>query len=212
MTSPTMAETPPAPAKLHRPYPRTVTLDDGRQVALRLMVPADGYRLHAFARSLPEQDLQFLRVDITRMVVVMLWGQNIKAGSTVTVLAEKDRDVVGYASVHNDQVSWQRHLGELRIQIAPAYRGHGLGSALGREIFAIAPEMGIEKIVAHMTPNQKQAIALVKRHGFRQEAVLHDFVIGRDGRKNDLVVMTCDMADLPGAAQRQPAESRSVDR
>ena len=199
MTTTTMTDVPSAPAKLTRSYPRTVTLNDGRQVTLRLMAPADGYRLHAFARSLPEEDLQFLRVDITKMLVVMLWGQKIKAGSTVTVLAEKDREVVGYASVHNDQVSWQRHLGELRIQIGPAWRGHGLGSALGREIFAIAPDMGIEKIVAHMTPNQKQAIALVKRHGFRHEAVLHDFVIGRDGRKNDLVVMTCDVADLPRA-------------
>jgi L-amino acid N-acyltransferase YncA len=206
MTSTTMTEAPTAPPELHRPYPRTVKLNDGRQVRLRLMVPADGYRLHAFARSLPEEDLQFLRVDITRMLVVMQWGQNIKAGSTVTVLAEKDRDVVGYASLHNDQVSWQRHLGELRIQIAPAYRGHGLGSALGREIFAIAPEMGIEKIVAQITPNQKQAIALVKRHGFREEAVLHDFVIGRDGRKNDLLVMTCDVGDLLGRARSQPVE------
>jgi RimJ/RimL family protein N-acetyltransferase len=196
MTSMTMAEAPAAPPQLHRSYPRTVALADGRQVTLRLMVPADSYRLHAFARSLPEDDLQFLRVDITRMLVVMHWGQHIKAGSTVTVLAEKDRDVVGYASVHNDQVSWQRHLGELRIQIAPAYRGHGLGTTLGREIFAIAPDMGIEKIVAQMTPNQKQAIALVKRYGFREEAVLREFVIGRDGRKNDLIVMTCDVARL----------------
>ena len=201
MTNTTTTEAPSAPVELRRSYPRAVTLDDGRQVTLRLMVPADGYRLHAFARSLPEEDLQFLRVDITRMLVVMLWGQNIKAGLTVTVLAEKDRDVVGYASLHNDQVSWQRHLGELRIQIAPTWRGHGLGSALGREIFAIAPGMGIEKIVAHMTPNQAQAIALVKRHGFRHEAVLHDFLIGRDGRKNDLVVMTCDIAHLAGAAR-----------
>jgi L-amino acid N-acyltransferase YncA len=206
MASTTITETPPAPPQLHRPYPRKVTLNDGRQVNLRLLVPADGYRLHAFARSLPEEDLQFLRVDITKMLVVMLWGQNIKAGQTVTLLAEKDRDVVGYASLHNDQVSWQRHLGELRIQIAPAYRGHGLGSALGREIFTIAPEMGIEKIVAQITPNQKQAIALVKRHGFREEAVLHDFVIGRDGRKNDLVVMTCDVGDLLGRARSQPFE------
>jgi L-amino acid N-acyltransferase YncA len=178
-----------------------VTLDDGRQVGLRLMVPADAYRLHTFARSLPKDDLQFLRVDITRMVVVLHWGQNIKAGLTVTVLAEKNGEVVGYASVHNDQVSWQRHLGELRVQVGPAYRGHGLGAALGREIFAIAPEMGIEKIVAQMTPNQQQAMALVKRHGFRQEAILHDFIIDRDGRKTDVIVMTCDVADLIGAAR-----------
>ena len=186
---------------VHRSYPRSVTLRNGKQASLRLMVPADAHRLHAFARSLPKDDLQFLRVDITRMIAVLHWGQNIKAGLTVTVLAESNGEVVGYASVHNDQVSWQRHLGELRIQVAPAYRGSGLGTALGREIFAMAPELGIQKIVAQMTPDQEQAMALVKRSGFRQEAVLHGFVIDRDGRKNDLIVMTCDVADLAGRAR-----------
>ena len=195
-----MSELPSQPVEVKRAYPRTVNLGDGTPVRLRLMEPGDVHRVLAFARSLPADDLQFLRVDITRMLVVMLWAQNIKAGLTVTVLAEQDREVVGYASVHHDQVSWQRHLGELRVQVAPAFRGKGLGTVLGREIFAIAPEMGIEKIVAHMTPDQQQAIALVRRSGFGQEAVLRGFVIDRSGRKNDLVVMTCDVAALAGAA------------
>ena len=190
-----MSEVQSQPRQVHRSYPHTVTLSDGRQVRLRLLVPGiDVYRLHAFASSLPKDDLQFLRVDITRLVVVIHWAQNIKAGLTVTVLAEEDGEVVGYASVHNDQVSWQRHLGELRIQVGQAYRGCGLGGLLGKEIFAIASDLGIEKIVAQMTVDQRQAIALVERHGFKHEAVLHEFVIGRDGRKNDLVVMTCNVA------------------
>jgi L-amino acid N-acyltransferase YncA len=190
------------PRQVLRSYPRTVTLSDQRQVRLRLMTPGlDVYGLHAFACSLPEDDLQFLRVDITRLVAVMLWAQNVKAGRTITVLAEEAGKVVGYASVHNDQVSWQRHLGELRIQVGPAYRGCGLGGLLGREIFAIASDLGIEKIVAQMTVDQKQAIALVERNGFKHEAVLHDFVIGRDGRKNDLVVMTRDVARPQSAVQ-----------
>jgi len=189
-----MSELQSGPVELRRAYPRSVSLGDATQVGLRLMDPGDVHRLLVFARSLPEDDLQFLRVDITKMLVVMLWAQNIKAGQTVTVLAEKEREVVGYASVHHDQVSWQRHLGELRIQVAPAYRGKGLGTLLGREIFAIAPDIGVQKIVAHMTPNQQQAMALVKRSGFRHEALLHDFVIDRNGRKNDLVVMTRDVA------------------
>jgi L-amino acid N-acyltransferase YncA len=187
--------------QVQRAYPRDVTLSDGRQFRLRLMTPgSDVYRLHAFACTLPKDDLQFLRVDITRLMVVMLWAQNVKAGRTVTVLAEVEDEVIGYASVHNDQVSWQRHLGELRIQVGQAYRGSGLGSLLGKEIFAIASDLGIEKIVAQMTVDQRQAIALVERHGFKHEAVLHDFVIGRDGRKNDLVVMTCDVARLGSGA------------
>lgn len=189
------------PRQVQRSYPRTVALADGTQIRFRLMAPADAYRMHAFARSLPKDDLQFLRVDITKMVAVLHWAQNIKAGLTVTVLAEQDGEIAGYASMHNDQVSWQRHLGELRIQVAPAFRGKGLGSALGREIFAIAPERGIEKIVAQMTPDQQQAIALVKQHGFRQEAVLRGFVIDRSGRTSDLLVMTCAVADLTGQAR-----------
>ena len=191
-----MNEVQSEPRQVQRSYPRTVALADGTQIRFRLMTPADAYRMHAFARSLPKDDLQFLRVDITKMVAVLHWAQNIKAGLTVTVLAEKDGEIAGYASMHNDQVSWQRHLGELRIQVAPAFRGKGLGSALGREIFAIAPERGIEKIVAQMTPDQQQAIALVKQHGFRQEAVLRGFVIDRSGRTSDLLVMTCAVADL----------------
>ena len=192
-----MSEAQSQPRQVHRSYPRTVTLSDGRQVRLRLMTPgSDVYRLHAFATSLPKDDLQFLRVDITRLVVVIHWAQNVKAGLTVTVLAEDNGEVVGYASVHNDQVSWQRHLGELRIQVGKAYRGCGLGGLLGKEIFAISSDLGIEKIVAQMTADQREAIALVERHGFKQEAVLHDFVIGRDGRKNDLVVMTRNVAKV----------------
>ena len=196
-----MSDVQSEPGRVRGSYPRTETLPDDRQVRLRLMTPAvDVYRLHAFAGSLPKDDLQFLRVDITRLMVVMLWAQNVKAGRTITVLAEVGDEIVGYASVHNDQVSWQRHLGELRIQVGQAYRGCGLGGLLGKEIFAIASDLGIEKIVAQMTVDQRQAIALVERHGFKHEAVLHDFVIGRDGRKNDLVVMTCDVARLESGA------------
>jgi L-amino acid N-acyltransferase YncA len=182
--------------KVQRPYPRTVSLESNTTLNLRLMTPADSHRIVTFARSLPEDDLLFLRTDITKAFVVMLWGQNIKAGLTVTVLAERDQEVVGYASMHHNEVSWQRHLGELRVQVGPQYRSRGLGKILAAEIFLIARDMGLRKIVAHMTPDQHGAIATVKRYGFEQEALLRDFVIDRVGRTRDLMVMTCEVARL----------------
>jgi L-amino acid N-acyltransferase YncA len=182
--------------KVRRPYPRTVSLENSTTLNLRLMTPADSHRIVTFARSLPEDDLLFLRTDITKAFVVMLWGQNIKAGLTVTVLAEREQEVVGYASMHHNEVTWQRHLGELRVQVGPQYRSRGLGRILAGEIFAIARDMGLRKIVAHMTPDQQGAIATVKRYGFEQEALLRDFVIDRVGRTRDLIVMTCDIARL----------------
>ena len=98
--------------------------------------------------------------------------------------------------MHHNEVTWQRHIGELRVQVGPAYRSKGLGRTLAAEIFAIAHDMGLKKIVAHMTPDQQGAISTVKRLGFQQEAHLHDFVIDRVGRTRDLLVMTCEVSAL----------------
>lgn len=182
--------------KVQRQYPRTITLEDNTIANLRLMTPGDTNRIVAFARALPEDDLLFLRTDITKAFVVMLWGRNITAGLTVTVLAERNNEVAGYASMHHNEVTWQRHLGELRVQVSPLCRSKGLGRALAAEIFAIAHDMGLKKIVAHMTPDQQGALATVKRLGFQQEALLRDFVIDRIGRTRDLLVMTCNVTNL----------------
>jgi L-amino acid N-acyltransferase YncA len=179
--------------KVQRPYPRSITLGAHAAVSLRLMTPADSQRILTFARSLPEEDLLYLRMDITKALVVMLWGQNIKSGLTVTVLAERDRELLGYASLHHNEVTWQRHIGEIRVQVGPAYRAQGLGRALMAEIFAIARDMGLHKLVAHITPNQAGTISTVTRLGFQMEARLRDFVIDRAGQMHDLLVMTYDI-------------------
>jgi RimJ/RimL family protein N-acetyltransferase len=164
---------------------------------MRLMSPADTHRIVTFARSLPEDDLLYLRRDITKLNVVAQWAQDIKEGRTSTVLAEVGTEVVGYASLHHNEVTWQRHLGEVRMQVGPHYRSQGLGRALAAEIFAIARDLGLRKLVAQMTPDQKGAIATVERLGFRREALLHDFVIDRTGRTRDLIMMSFDVTSRP---------------
>lgn len=183
-------------SKIQRTYPRNFRLDENTEVSLRLMTSADTYRIVTFARSLPEDDLLYLRRDITKLNVVAQWGQDIKEGRTVTVLGEVGREVVGYASLHHNEVTWQRHLGEVRMQVGPRYRSRRLGRALAAEIFAIARDLGLRKLVAQMTPDQKGAIATVERLGFRREALLQNFVIDRAGQMRDLIVMSYDLPDF----------------
>jgi RimJ/RimL family protein N-acetyltransferase len=183
-------------AKPKREYPRSIALDNKTPVSLRLMTAADADRMVAFARALPEEDLLFLRSDITDPKIVAQWVENLAANRTVTVVAEAGKELAGYASLHYNQVTWQRHLGEIRIQVGARYRSHGLGRALAGEIFDIGRELGLRKIVAQMTSDQKGAIATFERLGFQPEALLQDFVMDRSGRTHDRVVMSHDVEGL----------------
>ena len=54
--------------------------------------------------------------------------------------------------------------------------------------------------MAQMTSDQKGAIATFQRLGFQMEALLQDFVIDRNGRTRDLVVMSYDVEGLTDRA------------
>src|SRR6202035_6001558 len=92
-------------------YPREVKLRDGRNVSLRLMEAGDKHRILNFASSLPPDDLLFLRTDITDPKTIDEWVRSIEAGTTITVLAELDSDVIGYASLHTEGARWTRRGG-----------------------------------------------------------------------------------------------------
>ncbi len=175
-------------------YPRQIKLRDGAEATLRLMTEADRDAVLAFARQLPPNDLLFLRMDITQPAVVEGWVANIKAGRTITILAEAHGRVVGYASLHRDEVLWTRHVGEIRLAVDPKFRRRLLGQRLANEIYTVARELGLRKLTAQMTPDQTAARATFERLGFYPEALLQDYVVDRQGRLRDLLVMSYDVA------------------
>ena len=164
-----------------RTYPREITLGKAA-LTLRLMSAEDKDAVLAFARSLPPNDLLFLRLDIATDEGVNEWVNNIVAGRTTTVLAlPPDGSIAGYASVHHNDALWNRHVGELRVIVGSEYRRHGLGRRLTDEVFAIARELGLQKLTAQMTPDQKGARATFQRRGFRAGGLGAGFGGGREG-------------------------------
>jgi RimJ/RimL family protein N-acetyltransferase len=178
-----------------RTYPWTTTLKDKR-ITLRLMQPDDRDTLMRFAKSLPEDDLLFLSVDMTRPEALDQWVHNIKTGQIKTVFAEANGKLVGHGTLNHNALKWTRHLGEIVLLISPDYRGIGLGSLLANELFSIAREFGVQKIVARMASEQQGAFQVLDRLGFRAEALLGDYVIDREDRTHDLIVMSYDVTGL----------------
>ena len=174
-------------------YPKTITLPEGPEVEVRLMTVADRDAVLAFARALPQEDLLFLRVDLTEPAVVDQWIRNLEEGLSTTLVAFDQTGLVGYATVHRNPAPWTRRVGEIRVNVSPDYRGRGLGRVLTSHIFDLARGLGLAKLVANMTADQPGAQAAFRRLGFVPEAVLADYVEDRLGRLRDLVIMTYDI-------------------
>src|SRR5260221_179746 len=176
-----------------RIYPRTVACDSG-DVALRLLTPGDEAAVLAFAQKLSAHDLLFLRRDISQPKVVSAWMEATRLGRIVTALALRGAQVLGCATIVRDELSWSRHVGEMRVILEPGSRGQGLGQQLTQECFALAIDLGVEKLMAQMTVDQRGAIGVFEGLGFRAEALLHDHVKDRDGRTHDIVILSHDVA------------------
>jgi L-amino acid N-acyltransferase YncA len=176
-------------------YPKTFQLTIGRPFTIRLMEPTDAEKgaILNFARKLNENDLLYLRTDITDPAVVAQWIQNLETGQTTSLVAEADGEIAGYASVHNEPARWTRCVGELRVNAGQHYRGVGLGRALVAEAFSLGQALGLRKLYGMLTPDQHGARTAFERLGFRVEAALHEWVQDRTGRLRDILVLTYEL-------------------
>lgn len=171
-----------------RTYPRRVKTEAG-EVEFRHMTAADEAAVLAFAKKLPVHDLLFIPRDISEPKVLSAWIKEIERGGMTSLLAVKSGAVVGCGTIVRDPLSWSKHVGEIRMVVSKDVRGTGVGRALSQEIFALALEAGVEKIVAQMTVDQRGAIALFESLGFKAEALLREQVRDKAGKAYDIVVL-----------------------
>ena len=176
-------------------FPKTTNCG-GRAIELRVLTMADRDDLVGFARSLPEIDLQFLRMDITDEDVVTGWIESVEYGRRFTIAARYEGRFVGYGSLNRRELEWMRHLGEIRVIVGEEVRGIGLGGVLAHEMFEFAKQAGLTKVIAQMAREQTGARKMFQALGFSAEALLADWVIDRSGTTRDLLLMSYDVSGL----------------
>src|ERR1700719_498626 len=178
-----------------RSYPFHTATEAG-DIEFRMMEPADEAAVLEFARKLPVHDLLFLPRNISEPKVLAAWVKEIERGSITSLLAVKSGRVVGCGTLVRDPLSWSPHVGEIRNVVASDVRGQGVGRVLSQEIFALALDAGLEKLVVQMTVDQTGAIAIFEGLGFKAEALLRDHVKDKAGNKHDIVVLGHNVAQV----------------
>jgi len=191
-------------------YPRTVAVGGG-DIELRFMRAGDEAAVLAFARELPAHDLLFLPRDIAQPKVLAAWVREIERDAMTTMLALRGDDVVGCATIVREPLSWSPHVAELRIVVAHTARGSGLGRILSEAVGELAVGSGIEKLIAHMTPDQIGAVTVFETMGYRAEALLRDHVKDADGRKHDLVILSLDVERFRSRAAAYGLSAEDID-
>ena len=153
---------------------------------------AHGEALLAFFRALPEADRTFIKEDVTDPETVRAMASAEAVGDgrgrRWVTLAEDGTGVTGFVAVL-PLAGWSDHVGEIRLVVAPASRGSGLGRDLARHALVQAVESGLTKLIVEVVAEQGSALALFTALGFSGEALLQDQIRDRDGRLRDLMVL-----------------------
>jgi len=175
---------------------KTETLKDGKKVTIRLLTLKDLDRLMIFYRSLPPEDRKYLRVDVTDRKVVAERIRLIDQGQVLRVIALYKDKIVADGALELSGEEWRRHQGEVRVIVSRPFRRKGLGMIMIRELYFLAAARNVETIVAKMMRPQKGAQTIFHRLGFREEALLPDYVRDLTGRTQDLLIMVCNVGDM----------------
>lgn len=179
-------------------YPKTYKLKNGQELTLRpLDVTRDEEALVAFFVGLPGSCTAFLRDDVRDPEVVrrFIRDHDVKRVWPIVALDDKGT-IVGDATLHMTPHGWRRHVGEVRVVVAPAYHKQGLAKKLIHELVNQASVLELGRLEARILDNQEGARRAFEHLGFREEARLKDGAKDHDGQLHDICVLTNTVDDL----------------
>lgn len=183
-------------------YPRVIELPDGAQLTVRPLCAEDGDRLLRFFQSLPDEDRVFMEHDVRQRELVEDWVRNIDYDRVFPLLALNDSEVVADVTLHLSPEGWMRHVGEIRMSVAPRFRDRGLRRLLARELASRALELGLEKIQYLAFQGHGAAVTLCQRLGLTRQATIPGLLKDWRGRKHSMVVMVDDVDEFAERVER----------
>jgi L-amino acid N-acyltransferase YncA len=175
---------------------RELKLKDGTRVLIRPMTSDDLAASLAFFQALPAEDRAYLRHDVYDREVVLERIRAMEAGRVKRLVAVVGDRIVADAALELESRGWKEHVAELRLIVAHDYQRKGLGLLMARELYSAATEAKIEEIIVKMMRPQVAARSIFRKLGFHEETLLPDYVKDAKGRKQDLILMRCDLEAL----------------
>jgi len=161
-------------------------LKDGREVTVRFLVLEDKEKLVEMFASMSDEALKWGMPPYTREVVER-WVGNIQ--NLIPLVAEHDNRIVGYASIYKYAHPRRKGTSDLVMYLHQEFHNVGLGTAMLNRLLELAKEEGVHRIGLHVIADNRIAVHLYEKFGFRVEGVMKDSYFGADGKYHDEIVM-----------------------
>jgi RimJ/RimL family protein N-acetyltransferase len=175
---------------------KIVTLKDGGEVTIRNMRPSDVEMSFAFFSALPEEDRRYLRVDVTRREIVQRRTTELDSGRVDRLVAVVGDEIVADGALELEGHGWGEAIGELRLIVARPLQHRGLGTLLARELYYLAMQHKLNRIVVRVMRPQSRAHRIMRRLGFKEEFLIPEHVRDLNGAWQDLIIMRCNLDEL----------------
>ena len=153
---------------------------DGKEIEIRGLLEKDlkkAKKFQDFINSLVEENAKILINTKKTLKQEQEWLKSVLEGvkkrKKVFLFAKHNNKVVGTTGIELGEER-KKHVGDFGIAIIKGYRGIGLGKYMIQEILRQAKELKpIPKCIRlGVYPNNKPALALYKKSGFKKVAVI----------------------------------------
>jgi len=164
-----------------------VKLKDGKTVLIRDYQLADKEAFIKFYESLSAEALRWAMPPYTRERLESGWLSNLQ--NLIILIALHENHIVGHAQIFKYPNPRRKDIGDLLIYLHQDFHNKGLGTALLAELVQLAKREDLHRIGLHVVADNKPAVHLYEKFGFKTEGVLKGSYFGDDGKYHDELAM-----------------------
>jgi len=165
----------------------TVRLKNGESVVVKRFALEDKERLIAMYESLSDDAVRWGMPPYTRDRLERGWFSNLQ--NLISIVAFHGDRIVGHAQILKFVHSRRKGTGDLVIYLHQDFHNVGLGAAMLVELLGLARKEGLHRIGLHVIADNKIAVHLYEKFGFKIEGALKDSYFGEDGKYYDELAM-----------------------
>jgi RimJ/RimL family protein N-acetyltransferase len=163
-----------------------VALKNGRTVRLATYRSEDKEALVTMYASMSPEAVKWGLPPYDR-ARIEYWTSDLT--NNITLLARLDERVVGHLRLFNIPFARRKGIGELFIYVHQEFQNLGLGTLMVRKAIALAKERGFHRIGLTVVADNKRAIKVYEKVGFKKEGIARETFYGDDHRYHDEVEM-----------------------